>query len=306
MHDQNKHKSTKPRATPKKPLLWYKIRPRIDEVLGFDKKRQSYYYRIVYVVTTYPVRSVESFDFTTEESCFKTHKEYDVWFTGKNTEVLEFRQDYNTMYFISFGSKELANPELNPSSQNNLHMQKAHRVNSIEAQTGENQSDEQAANAASILYSPADVANIELDILGDPDWLSQSELFYAATTNPGDPTLRDGSINYDSSEVYFQVNFNTVVDYELDTGLADVTQKNVGKSLDGRHPGGVAQYAFVYRANTITTQLEKGKFVQQIQGTLVFVPEACITGLPEDPEFTDDEFERAIEEERINNLRNNT
>lgn len=277
INDENKNNNTLTIPGPRKPLNWFKIRPRI-EILQFDKLRAAWAYKITFVVTVYPVASVETKDFTSKQ-CFKTHKEYDYWFTGKNTEVLSFKQDFNSFYFTTFSAKHREDPASNPDFQNNARAQFAYRANSSEAHTGEGLGDEQAANAASILYAPQDQANCEIDIVGDPDWLSQSELFYGANKDPGEPILNDGSINYDRSEVYFSVNLNTVVDYNLDTGLADVTEKNIIENLDGSFAGGVSQYAFVYRANTITSQFEKGKFTQRLLGTVVFIPEACITGL---------------------------
>lgn len=282
INDANKDKSSKPTAKNDNELFWFKIRPRI-KILGFDAARQSWAYDITYVVSEYQVKTVNTDDFTTVD-CFKTHKEYDYWFTGKNTEVLDFSQDFNSFYFTTFSAKNNQDPEQAPTRQTNLRAQKVYRANSTEAQTGENLADEQAANAASVLYAPQDIAQVEIDIVGDPDWLGQSELFYAATVaGPGDEILDDGSINYDRTEVFFSVNFNTVVDYSLDTGLADVTQQNVTENLDGSISGSVSQYAFVYRANTIISQFEKGKFTQKLSGTLVFIPETCITGQPEEP-----------------------
>ena len=277
INDENKTNNTTRKPGSRKPLNWFKIRPRI-KVLKFDKLRAAWAYKITYVVTVYPVASVETKDFTSKQ-CFKTHKEYDYWFTGKNTEVIGFKQDFNSFYFTTFSAKHREDPESNPEFQNNARAQFAYRANSSQSHTGEGLGDEQAANAASILYAPQDQANCEIDIVGDPDWLSQSELFYGATADPGDPILSDGSINYDRSEVYFSVNLNTIVDYNLDSGLADVTQQNIIENLDGSFAGGVSQYAFVYRANTITSQFEKGKFTQRLLGTVVFIPESCITGL---------------------------
>jgi len=280
MNEANKDKTTKFR-TPK-PFKWFKIRPRI-EIIDFDSKRQAWAYKITYVVTLYNVSTVNTNDFESAD-CFKTHKEYDFWFTGKNTEVLDFKQDYNSFYYTTFSDKHKENPNENPEAQTNLRAMRTYRANSIESNAGsENKENEQAANAASILYAPQDIANVSIDIVGDPDWLGQSELFYAATPEPKDPVLDDGSINYDTAEVFFSVNFNTVVDYDLDTGIADVTQKNVSKNLNGSEPGGVSQYSFVYRANTIVSQFAGGQFVQKLEGTLVFIPERCITGqAPED------------------------
>jgi hypothetical protein len=261
------------------PLNWFKIRPSV-EILGFDSIRQSWAYKITYHVSVYPVITVNTEDFDSAD-CFKVHKEYDFWFTGKNTEVLNFKQDFNSFYYTTFSDKHKQDPTEYPRQQTNLRAMNVYRTNSTESDLGgDNGTAEQAANAASILYAPQDIANCEIDILGDPDWLAQSELFFKATKNRGEAVLNDGSINYDRAEVFFSVNFNTVVDYDLRTGLADVTQKNVTLSADGSVPNTVSQYAFVYRANTITTQFEKGKFTQQLKGTLVYVPEVCIKSAP--------------------------
>jgi len=156
-----------------------------------------------------------------------------------------------------------------------------YKPNSIQAHTGEKLTDEQAANVASVLYSPGDNVNCEIDIVGDPDWLGQSEVFYSAAANSTrDARLLDGSINYDTAEVFFTVNFNTVVDYDLNTGVADTTTKNLLRD-PAAEEGGVSQYSFLYRANTITSQLSQGKFVQQLQGSLISVPESCVIGKEE-------------------------
>lgn len=279
VNDANKDGTTEFKQKNPGVLNWFKIRPRV-EVTNFDKNRQSWAYKIKYVVSKYEVSTIDTKDFNSA-NCFEVHKEYDFWFTGKNTEVLEFKQEFNSFYYTTFSSKHKENPLAAPRQQTSLTAMAAYRPNSTESnQGGENMTAEQAANAASVLYAPQDIANCEIDILGDPDWLGQSEMFYAATREPGEKVLNDGSVNYDRAEVFFSVNFNTVVDYDLDSGLADVTQKNVGKSLDGSNIAATdtAQYAFVYRANTIITQFNSGKFTQQLKGTLVFLPEACITG----------------------------
>lgn len=280
LNDANKDKSTKPTDEPQKPLNWFKVRPRV-KVLGFDNKRAGWAYEITYVITAYPVATVETPDFSnifTSTGCFTLHKEYDFWFTGRNTDVLDFKQEYNSLYLTTFNSKHMIDPNINPAQQTNFRALRAYRPTSGQQGVGEKLEDEQAANAASVLYAPGDIASCDVDIVGDPDWLSQSELFYAATIEPQQRLLPDSSVNYDMAEVFFSVNFNTVVDYSLDTGLADVTTQNVGANLDNAPPEGVSQYAFVYRANTVVSQFAKGKFVQKLNGTLVFLPEACVTG----------------------------
>ena len=123
------------------------------------------------------------------------------------------------------------------------------------------------------MYSPSDQSTASLTILGDPDWIAQSELFYspdAVGVGLG-PFMSDGSVNYDASEVLFSINYNTPVDYNLSTGVADPGTENLGRDL-GSGVAGVSQFSFIYRANTITTYLSGGAFRQNLQGSLMLFP----------------------------------
>jgi len=276
--DGNKDNSTKVVKRDDKPLNWFKIRPRI-ELKEFDKIRNTWGYKITYVITEYEVKTVNPEIFGAAD-CFNVHKEYNYWFTGLNTEVLDFKQEFNFLYYTTFGSTTVAREDtINNSSRLNRRNVTAYRVNTTQSAQGtDNGTGEQGANIASILYSPADQAKVEVRIVGDPDWIAQSELFYGAskTDKIGERLKPDGSINYDTAEVYFSINFNTTVDYDIETGLADVTKKNVTADPIA-DPGGVSQYSIVYRANTLVTQLTAGKFVQMLEGTVVFLPADCIS-----------------------------
>ena len=255
-----------------KVLQWYKIRTEVTPI-GYDNKRNDYAYRMKYIVSRYLVNNVRTPYFPIAKYR-GVHKKYNYWFTGENTEVLNFTQDYNYLYFQSFG------PELKglPKLQNNAREieKRYYQASSAESsQGGKNKSNEPAANAAEILYSPADQAQAKLEILGDPDWIAQSEIFYGADKSLKDvglgPFMTDGSVNYDASEVLFSINYNTNTDYNLFTGIANVGKDNYGQKLDSGIPGD-SRISLVYRANTITTKLSKGKFTQELEGTLMLFP----------------------------------
>lgn len=266
--------------TDDKPLKWFKITS-TTELLKYDCIRNMWGKKITYVVKPYEIQSL-SLDALASPDCVVPHKEYQYWFTGKNTEVLNFVQDFNALYYATFGTNQTS-PDggtKNPKRQYNLRTMKGYSVATTQSQQGDQtkQASEHAANAASQLYSPADQGVISLDIVGDPDWIAQSELFYTTAYNNSTKRLMpDRSVNYNHSEIFFALTFNTVVDYDIGTGLADVTKQNYNV---GGAPGGVAQYSFLYRANTIVSQLTQGKFIQQLQGTLQMIPEECITGKP--------------------------
>ena len=250
-------------------LQWFKIRTQV-KVLEYDNKRNDFAYEIKYIVSRYQVNNVRS-PYFGPTKYRGVHKKYDYWFTGENTEVLDFKQDYNYLYYQTM-SGDVGVPHL----QNNARelQKRYYQPNSSESNRGgKNRSAEGAANAASILYSPSDQSTASLTIVGDPDWIAQSELFYspdAVGVGLG-PFMSDGSVNYDASEVLFSINYNTPVDYNLSTGVADPGTENLGRDL-GSGVAGVSQFSFIYRANTITTYLSGGAFRQNLQGSLMLFP----------------------------------
>jgi len=251
-------------------LQWYKIRTRVKP-LQYDRKRNDYAYEITYIISRYQINNLRSPYFG--PSYFRgVHKEYDYWFTGQNTEVLDFQQDYNYLYFQTMGA-DMATVNL----QNNAReLTKRYYQNSSSESTqgGKNRRNEGAANAASLLYSPADQATANLSILGDPDFIAQSELFYAPDGSDLElgPFVTDGSINYDASEVLFAVNYNTIVDYDLTKGIAPTSEKNFGVDLGSGKNTSTSRISLIYRANTITTILSKGAFTQKLEGTQMLFP----------------------------------
>lgn len=248
-------------------LQWFKIRTQVKP-LQYDSKRADYAYEIKYVISRYQINNIRSPYFGPTK--FRgTHKEYDYWFTGKNTEVLDFKQEYNYLYYQTFGG-DMGVPTITNNARE-LTKQVYQSSASESAQGGKNRRNEASANAASLLYSPSDQANAQLMIIGDPDWMAQSEIFYSpdATGIGLGPFMSDGSVNYDASEVLFSVNYNTNVDYDLKTGIADVGEKNYGR-IGGS--GGDSRLSLIYRANTITTNLNDGKFTQMLEGTLMLFP----------------------------------
>jgi hypothetical protein len=248
---------------------WFKIRTQVTP-LKYDDKRNDYAYEIKYVVSRYQVNNIRS-PYYGPTKFRGTHKEYNYWFTGENTEVMDFRQEYNYLYYQTFGA-DMGIPQMQTNSRE-ITKQVYQNSSSESAQGRKNRANEGPANAASLLYSPSDQANAQLTIIGDPDWMAQSEIFYSPDANGIGlgPFMNDGSINYDASEVLFAINYNTNVDYDLKTGVADVGNKNYGRNL-GSGESGLSHMSLVYRANTITTNLSDGKFTQLLEGTLMQFP----------------------------------
>jgi len=251
-----------PRSVPT--VQWYRIKTQVTP-LGYDKKRKALANKITYIVSKYQINTPRSPYFPPAEYR-GVHKLYNYWFTGQNTEVLDFEIDVNSNYYMVIGN----DGRVDTRDQGKFPVQQSY--SSAPGQTlqnGERGSTVPAANLSDRLYSPVDVANGEILIVGDPDWIQQSEVVYNKSLGLS-PFAPDGSVNYDSSEVLFELRFNPVQDYDLATGLSNVYENNREISYQGANSkleeANVAQESLVWAATTVTSMFKDGQFTQRLQG----------------------------------------
>jgi hypothetical protein len=130
---------------------------------------------------------------------------------------------------------------------------------------------EPPSNAAEFLYSPTDLQETSMTIVGDPAWLQQGEAFAGfSSTNPAwGAFLADGTINTDAQQVMFEVSFNTPRDYDFSTGLIESNPASTNQSQNNYQAQSVAQQSRVYRAYEVVSDFAKGKFTQLLKGKLV-------------------------------------
>jgi len=251
---------------PQKPLgdlMWYKISVETTPILPRDKKRNDYAYNIKYVISAYPINSMDS-EYFPESKIRGRHKSYKYWFTGQNTQVLKFEQKFNSLYKTTFNNPKIladANRKMNRDTPGREYQAAVAGSNSTGA---EGLTNSIGASAADYLYSPTDIAKCELTIVGDPAWIQQGE----AATGIGSLNYNfsafnaDGTINFDAQQIVFDLQWNPGVDYDLTgTGLAN---PNVSSA---------AQAIYTYVATECTSKFSKGRFEQDIKGVQVVVTE---------------------------------
>jgi len=261
-----------PSPNDNKTVMWYKILCQA-EPLEYDTKRNDFAYKITYYVKRYQVNDLKSNYFVRSE--FRgTHKRYDYWFTGKNTEVLDYEANFDYLYFIQVTEQDDTSKYTKVSYQETnareLEMRYFSSASNENSRAGEGKATEPASNAASILYSPGAQGEVNFTILGDPDWFIQSELFYAPIGGQvgNSPFMPDGSVNPDASLVLFEINFNTPEDYNLTgNGLMEVGKNNYNRN-EAKGQAGDARNSFVYRAAEVKSRFHSGKFTQTIRGAL--------------------------------------
>jgi len=107
------------------------------------------------------------------------------------------------------------------------------------------------------MHSGVDLVNIELDILGDPAYFPSADTLYQPQGNKGkvynNPFMPDGTINYDLTPPYIQINLKTPTDYDPVTGLMDLTKDEKYSS---------SQFNGVYRVLRVKSTFQGGVFTQ--------------------------------------------
>jgi hypothetical protein len=203
------------------------------------------------------------------------HKSYPYWFTGENTAVLEYQETLNTLYqvTVSGSDKEASNASTIAAAQtaslaNIITYNYAPR--STESSAGsDGKVNEIGANAAEVLYSPADLATAKIKIVGDPAWIMQGSNFRTVTDEMfGGEALKtgfmpDGSIAFDNQDVLFEINWQRPEDYDISTGLAD-PYSETQKKYNNR----TALQSRVYLCTKVLSEFKSGRFEQTLEGTL--------------------------------------
>lgn len=255
-------------AQPKKNLkegqvAWYKIN--VSAVpLKYDKERRDFAYRIKYLITPFAINSMQSEYFP--NSMFRgVHKSYQYWFTGENTQILNYEQDYNYLYTLTLSGQNAQFNRLFTADSRDLYA-KTFQTASAESDKGAiNEANEVEANAADYLYNSSDLINVRLRIIGDPAWLQQGEVASGVNLTPGNfdfgPFNADGTINFDSGQVVFDISWNRPADYNLNTGLAEVTAKN--RVINGKNQ---PQENLTYVATGCKSIFSRGRFEQELTG----------------------------------------
>ena len=248
---------------PVKTVQWYKI-SQIATPIAYDPVRQDYAYDIKFLVTRYQINTPRSPYFP--PAMYRgVHKLYNYWFTGQNTEVINFEIQSSSNYVTPINNSGIVNEPVSTFSGRFAEKRFFQTSADESTQGGEGESTLPAAQLASRLYTRADVAKCDIDIVGDPDFIAQSELFYTSSNLA--PFEKDGSANFQASEVLFEVRFNRPADYDMPTGLTPVYQNNTGQSaITGE--SNLPEESLVFTAIMVKSIFKQGKFTQTIQGTI--------------------------------------
>ena len=241
-------------------MKWYKISVSATQI-GYDTVIRDHAYLMKFIIAPYAVAQMTSQYFP--DSKYKgVHKAYNYWFTGNNTQVLQYEQAYNNAYrlMLSGIGADAQKTQTTDFRDQNRYIFMATSQN--QALGAKNYANEPGNNAASFLYDPVSLSQVKMRIIGDPAWMQQGEagLGVSAATFNFSPFNADGGINYDSQAIMFSMAFNTPTDYNLSTGLINVTANN---------RNGQPQEYYTFTATKCKNFFSKGRFEQEIEGKLL-------------------------------------
>ena len=264
-------------GSPASQVAWFKIGLQATPV-KYDPKRNDYAYNIKYTISPYRIAQLNS-QYFPQPKFTGVQKEYNYWFTGQNTSVLNYEENINNLYYLTLSGVNFSN---NATTIGNNGEQIKYNFNtrSTESSQGaEGKTNEPVANAAEQLLNPGDFKDSVITIVGDPAWIQQGEAFVGipiGDSNYFSAFLSDGTINFDAGQVLYRIAFNASSDYDLDTGLQTISGLASGSNGNGTgitpltsQPGGPAAINRTFIAKECISSFNKGKFTQQLKGTLL-------------------------------------
>jgi len=245
-----------------KPLIWFQITSKVIPY-AYDEIRGCSAYEVEFIVNAKTIADAKS-DFFLKDKYVGPHKKYDYWFTGKNTEVIAYKQSVNAAYFAIVTGQATGVVQTGKGKKSHSITAKQFKAEGTESQQQGGINAIPGASAAGNLYSPSDFQSANMTILGDPDYITQTEIFYSTEEigQPGAFIEQDGSINITGGDVLFELNFKTMSDYNDQTGLADIQDLIVKSDAEVEATG---TNGLIYQVNKFRCLFKGGVYTIELE-----------------------------------------
>lgn len=272
-------------ATRSEPLKWFKIVPEIR--LGeFDPVKKLYKRFITFHVQTYKITNLTT-ELGPQGLAEYPLKVYDYLYTGNNDSVINVDIKFNALYYnalTAFRSKltdvsnvvnkakeeyDIKNPDsyigtpMDPNGVMPMAMKPVvanQRINAAGQETTAREVASGDLEASLLSMSGADMVNVYLTIVGDPDFIKQDDVFYKpkhlkyipSSNENQDPRLTpNGSMRTDNGDLHVQLTIRTPIDIDESTGHM-VFDSKIQRSV----------FSGLYKVIKVTSTFAQGKFQQ--------------------------------------------
>ena len=223
-------------AEQKKSLGWINITPQISNI-RYDTTTRDFAYTITYFITKYNTPILDTPYVSGPKIYPGPHKRYDYWYTGKNTEVLNFEQTLdNTFIHVVQGVGDIVEANSIGYLGTNTENSNLPSPSVAPVAVGLNQTQPRSGRLGlgfnsqnsflTALYDQASWLSSKITILGDPDFLPveatyNEQIIYDEYYGVGSNKY---TINASGGQVFIEIDFEEPVDYEND-GLLSVNEQ---------------------------------------------------------------------------------
>lgn len=251
-------------------VKWWRVDIQI-ELLKYDPIVGDFAKRMIYRVVPFlvhhtifsdPSETPQGYPEIEQKIC----KQYNYIYTGQNVDVLRFDIQINNLFFTGVNpspeseSAQVSNPDQKgpviptvtgvkggdgskPAAQAaNLGRSRPKKSNMLlKTPVGgaDDKTTEQRVaenfHQAFVSGASADMVKISLEILGDPYWLVDSGMsnYFASTKNDTDQITSDGTMNYESGDVFVYLTFRTPTDIDETTGTYQFASAGQDSAFSG-------------------------------------------------------------------------
>ena len=299
--------------TPEGFIKWFRLDVQI-ELLKFDAVTGEYARKYTFRVVPYLVHETifsnpSSAPIGYSELQKTISKGYNYIYTGQNVDILKFDIQINNLFYTGVtpskpsDSGTAANPDTSGGPAPQINKQaKTGQGTSAGAQLasggrarlkrdpklieqslkgGANQTDteQQVAKAfhEAFLNNGSELVTVNLEILGDPYWIVDSGIsnYFASPSDTNPALTEDGTMNYESGDVYVYLTFRTPTDIDETTGLYEFATG-----------GKVSPFSGIYRVSACESVFVDGTFKQKL--TCLRMPGQAVDYKDNPPELLND------------------
>ena len=267
-------------------IKYFMIKMEVANLDVIDETTKKPFQNFTYVVTPYEVHYTRIPTYGQEQIDSKnltqlSLREYNYIYTGKNIDIINFKLNFNTLFFeavpAAMGNNDTPAAK-NGAAPNNgvVTKQSATPTETVTKQevptpptkvestpvqptggnAGQPLNDSYGALAKkmhnAIIDSKASMITGEIEVLGDPYYLATGGVGNYVSTPDGRGKTKDGEADHIFSEVLITINFRNPIDINPDTGMM---------RFDPR----LIPFSGVYKVNKVSSSFKEGTFKQRLE-----------------------------------------
>ena len=271
-------------ADPRGMINWFRIETQVIDLQTLNsrlnRQNRRYIYRVIpYKVHVHKFLAPNAIPNGVQNLIYDVQRIYDYTYTGKNTEILNINLDFKMGFFTELpadGARNTASttpnsgisprvqqpgpaiptasaPQSNPSLGGTATTQTTGRDAGEFSSGRDDARTRQVKHLQAILQAEGDLIDLELEIRGDPYYVSSSGMGNQSSIAPRSYNLMsDGSFNYQSGEVDILVRFRTPLDLDPVSGLYKFAQE-------------IDQLSGLFQILEVESKFNNNKFTQVVK-----------------------------------------